>query len=56
MCGVGLQIHVHGLGHDVSGEAWLDALPVEAKEYLHDEHVSAEATVVEARPKTVTVH
>ena len=46
ICGVALQIHVRGLEQTIDPEAWLDSLPVEAWDYLHEEHTAMDSTVV----------
>lgn len=47
VCGVELQIHVRGLPQTVDPEAWLEELPAEARDFIHEEHVLEACTVVE---------
>lgn len=53
LCDVELQIHVRGVDQTISGEEWLDSLPLEAWNYIHDEHVRVASTVVDG-PRTTT--
>lgn len=49
LCGCELQIHVRGVPPTTTGQEWVESLPFEAQEHIHNEHTGP---VTEPRVRT----